>query len=354
MPKSPSRLDREIADALARHKRMSKFLKGKPLREEPAGRRAHAKSTPLFGAAPTAARKPRRSSASSASSASSKAARGKTSASKTPKNGATRKSQSKRTTALAARRISHSVKGATRDEIEELIASDDPNDWSVARDFAIEQRDQELIVQLDMARALNVPPSDLDVTEGRPYDESFEVEVGKNSYVVVPDEDTAHAIALARVTEDLESEPENFTPSFVESHIDEKKLKRYVYDSRMEDEYVDELAERQVDDFWDLAQRLDVDGVVPDTDEDGEQMEPTSKQIEAVKEAYAKEASENPMEFFRDIYGNEAVKYAIEAAGIDVAGAAEEALSADGWEHFLAHYDGNSHTTDTGLVYWRT
>ena len=44
---------------------------------------------------------------------------------------------------------------------------------------------------------------------------------------------------------------------------------------------------------------------------------------------------------------------AIEIAGIDIDAAADDAVDTDGWEHFLARYDGKSHETDSGLVYWR-
>ena len=353
MPKPPSQLDREIAEALARRKREAKFLQGrKPQR--PAATSGARRTSSLQPSAFRPSRSAAMTSARKATVSKPRFAKIRTTIARAAKPRTSAKVPARTSAKMRSpRRLAH-AKATSEIDIEELLASDDPNDWSVARDYAIEQDDQQLIVELDMARALNVSPSEIIVTEGRPYDESFEVRVGRNQeYVVVPDEDTAREIAVARVTEDLKNEPEIFSPSFVESHIDEKKLQKYVYDVRMEDEYVEELAEHQVDDFWDLAKRLDVDEAVPDTDGDGEQMEPTRKQIAAVKEAYANEAAENPMEFFRDIYGDEAVKHAIDAAGIDVAAAAEEAVSIDGWEHFLAQYDGKSHTTDTGLVYFR-
>jgi hypothetical protein len=238
-------------------------------------------------------------------------------------------------------------------DIDELIASDDPAEWDVARDLALQQGDQEHIVQLDMARALGEEPSLLRVVEGKPYDESFEVRLGNQQYVVVPDEDTAHEIALARVKDDLEHEPQLFG-SFIEDFINQKALKKWVYDARLEDDYVEELAARQIDDFWVLARALDASPVPFPTDEDGNLMKPTRKQLAAVKKAYANEYANNPMSYFEDMYSHdEAVKQAIKAVGIDIKHAAEKALKTDGWEHFLAHYDGNSHTTDSGLVYWR-
>ena len=248
----------------------------------------------------------------------------------------------------------HSTKISSAD-LNELIASDDPSDWDVARDYALQKNKKDLIVKLDMARALDVKPSDFDdVTKGRPFDKSYEVQLGNKAYAVAADDDAAYKMAIEYVTDSLKDDPTMFNQDFLEQHLDEKKLRKVVYDSRMDDDYVEELAEHQPDDFWDLAARLDVGTALPNTDDDGERLEPTQKQINAVKKAYAKEAADDPMEYFRDIYGDEAFKHAIKAAGIDIKAAAEAAVDADGWQHHLAHYDGNSDTTASGLVYWRT
>ena len=360
MPKSSAQLDREIAESLARRKREAKFLQGRRPQKSPktsGARRAStvspAASRTQRSSAPTPTRKatvskPRFAKIRSTVARAAKPGTFRTAAPRTFRTAASTSAKTR-----LSRRLAHAT-ATSEVDIDELIASDDPEDWSVARDYAIEQDDQELLVQLEMARALDVSPSDIKVTEGRPYDESFEVHLGRNrEYVVVPDEDTAREIAVARVTEDLENEPEMFNASFIESHIDDKKLKKYVYDVRMEDDYVGELASRQPRDFWRLADQLGL-SIERETDEDGDELDPTDEQVDEVKEAYAQQESENPMEFFRDHYGDEAAKYAIEAVGIDVAAAAEEAVNSDGWEHFLAHYDGKSGTTDTGLVYFRT
>src|SRR5574341_1862801 len=269
---------------------------------------------------------------------------------------ALQRKHSEKTTTRTRKKRAHSTKLAASD-IDELIASDDLADWDVARDYAIKKNKKDLIVRLDMARALNVKPSDFDdVVKGQPFDKSYEVQLGNKAYVVADDEDAAYKMAVEYVTDSLKDDPTTmFNQVFLEQHLDEKKLRKVVYDSRMEDDYVEELAEHQPDDFWELAARLDVHAAVPDTDEDGERLEPTQKQINAVKKAYAKETADHPMEFFRDIYGeDEAFKHAIKAAGIDIKAAAEDAVDTDGWQHHLAHYDGNSYTTDEGFVYWRT
>lgn len=253
----------------------------------------------------------------------------------------------------------HATRQAGRKQIDALIASSDPEEWSVARDLALQQNDRRLIALLDMARALDVPPSDLKVAAWRPAWRpfpkiAFEVRLGSSEYVVVPDEAAARKIALEHVEDDLKNEPKIFSESLIERHINQKALKKWVHDAQMEDDYVDELARHQVDDFWGLAKQLDVDKAVPDTDEDGNLMEPTQKQLAAVKRAYAGRYDKKPMDYFEDMYSHEdAVKAALKAAGFDVKDAAKDAVDTDGWQHFLAGYDGESHETDSGLVYWR-
>lgn len=210
----------------------------------------------------------------------------------------------------------------------------------------------------EMARSLGEDAEDLFVDDegglsSFGYDVA-KVEVsGGPEYVVVEDEDTAYALALAVVTQDLETEPEIFNQSFLESHINQDALKRWVYEAIMEDDYWDEIAEHQPEDFW--SQYEDWTGKsAPEEDEDGDLPEPDEDQIEAVKSAAARERADDPMDWLEDIYGREdAVKKAMEVAGFDIEAAAEEAVNVDGWAHFLSRYDGNYAETDSGFVYWR-
>ncbi|MGA8297090.1 MAG: hypothetical protein WB770_08625, partial [Acidimicrobiales bacterium] len=81
--------------------------------------------------------------------------------------------------------------------------------------------------------------------------------------------------------------------------------------------------------------------------------EPTSTEIEELAEKQVEVELEDPMRYLEDICGDDAAKEAIRIAGIDIDAAADDAVDTDGWEHFLARYDGNSHETASGLVYWR-
>jgi hypothetical protein len=181
----------------------------------------------------------------------------------------------------------------------------------------------------------------------------YQVDWGVEEYHVAENYDQAYALAVAVVKQDLEQEPELFNKDFLESHINKDKLRDALegdeLNSRIDDLTYD--AERNPDDFWKEYEREGWDA--PEENEDGERREPTSSEIEELAEAQVKERLSDPMQFLEDIYGDEAAAKAIEIAGIDIDAAAEEAVDTDGWEHFLARYDGNSHETGSGLVYWR-
>lgn len=119
---------------------------------------------------------------------------------------------------------------------------------------------------------------------------------------------------------------------------------------RIED--LQDMADRRPDDFWREYEGEGWDA--PEENEEGERREPEYREIEELAEKQAEAQLRDPMEYLEDIYGREdAVKQAITIAGIDTAAAAEEAVNVDGPGHFLSSYDGSTHETKSGLVYWR-
>lgn len=184
-------------------------------------------------------------------------------------------------------------------------------------------------------------------------EEAFTVKAGRQEWTVVKDDDVAEQLALAVVKQDLEQEPEIFNRDFIESHIDMDALKEWVHDAAMEDEYASEIARSDPGRFWEEAAHWGID--VPEPDEDGNMPDDVDdKYVEALQRMIADDKAEDPMAFFEDIYGsNEAQKYAIEAVGIDIEEAAQDAVDTDGWQHFLSRYDGNAYETASGFMYWR-
>jgi hypothetical protein len=237
------------------------------------------------------------------------------------------------------------------EHLKELIESDDPGAWAVARDAALEREFTDLVIQIDMATELGVEPSELTVEESDGGGGEFRVRLGRSrEFMVVADDDTARRIAVGYVADMIKDDPSSFNQDFIGQHIDQKKLKEWVYDAAMEDDYADEIARHEPDRFWEEAAQWKIPKLPKRRPKDIPQ-----KYIDALKEKIAEDRSREPMSFFEDMYSREdAIRHAIDAAGIDVDSAAEEAVNVDGWEHFLATYDGNSHTTRTGYVYWRT
>jgi hypothetical protein len=177
---------------------------------------------------------------------------------------------------------------------------------------------------------------------------AYRVTCGRMEYVVVENDDAAHALAKAVVTQDLESEPEIFNKDFIESHIDTAKLRREL-ESDVRDMAEEELRDMRDREFWRTAERY-ID--VPEEDGEGDMPDPEDF-IGDVAEKMTEERLREPMGYLEDIYGDEAAAQAIKIAGIYIDAAAEDAVNADGWQHFLARYDGNSTETKSGFVFWR-
>lgn len=192
---------------------------------------------------------------------------------------------------------------------------------------------------------------------------SYEVTNGRRSWhdrrswKVYRSEDEAYNEALLQVKQDLNESPEMFNQYFIEGHINMEKLKEVVYESKMEDDALDDMANRNSDDFWEEYERVFSVDEYEVTDDDGDTVLPDDvpdEAIEALKSHYAHEVAKDPMGYFRDIYGNEAPKFAIQAVGFDVDAAAEDAVRIDGWAHFISRYDGNYDELRGGMIVFRT
>lgn len=226
----------------------------------------------------------------------------------------------------------------------------------MAREHEINFEDEDEVLA-EMAEALDIDPDDLRIRAdpglegfgtGTVYEISIRGSKNGKEWKVVESYDQMRELALEIVKQDLEEEPGNFEPSFIEQHINKDRLRRDLESDvlNMAEEDLREMSDR---DFWRTAEDYIE---VPEEDEDGDMPDPEDY-IEDVAEKMAADQLKDPMEYLEGIYGDDAAKKAIEIAGIDINAATEDAVDTDGPEHFVARYDGNSSTTPNGLVYWR-
>jgi len=224
--------------------------------------------------------------------------------------------------------------------------------------------DDEDAVLEEVARALDEDPDELRIQEDRGLTGFGEGTVysittrgGRKEWQVVESEDQEYKLAIAVVSQDLEQEPEIFEKSFLEQHIDKDHLRDELRDGALQSN-TERLSEMGAEEFWESWERdgleLPEHAVDDGEDEDFELPDPDDSEIEQLAERATDEELRDPMQYLDDIYGSEASAKAIEIAGIDVEDAAEDAVDTDGAAHFLARYDGDSHTTRSGLVYWRS
>jgi hypothetical protein len=163
-------------------------------------------------------------------------------------------------------------------------------------------------------------------------------------YYMVESEEEAEAIALERVREDLESEPTLFNQDWLESHLDtDRMLEEMIQD-------FDDLTDGEMATDW-----FDEDEIrdALELGEDADVSEVTMADMQGtdIYDQKAKDRAEgvvyNKSDFGAYFPKERLIDY------LDIESAAEEAVSVDGWQHFISHYDGDSDQTKKGRVFWR-
>ena len=213
---------------------------------------------------------------------------------------------------------------------------------------------------------------------------AIELESGEEFYVFESD-DRAERFAVEGVMDDLDKEPELFNKDFIQNHIYITDTYRRIMAGEESDNNVDNMDEEDIikdseyeDDYDELQETIDEkeikesDLIVADRDVEADETREVIDKLEKEKEKlidkaredlrsseYDKiyEALEDPIQYFVEEQGIYSTEELLNQSfiSIDREEASEEAVKIDGWQHFVATYDGNSTEVDnTDLVLART
>lgn len=179
-----------------------------------------------------------------------------------------------------------------------------------------------------------------------------------DSWVVYESDDDSRDAAIEQVKDSIESDPETFSPDFLMRFISLTPT-----DARMLAidlaEHVNDQSDRDIIRQMDpdLVERMESDEVAEDEKE--KILRQTRERIlDEEVERIETELKKDPVGYVvqEGLWTEEQVmKDAVQNKlfGIDVDEAAEAAVQADGWEHFLSHENGDSITLGNGMVIFR-
>lgn len=204
-------------------------------------------------------------------------------------------------------------------------------------------------VKSEMAEALEAEAEDLQVREDG---EAFVVKDGNAEYRVVENEDVAENLALAQVREALESDPSMFNRDFIKSHISFSPTDCRLMAQDLVGDYYQEMKDRDVEREYETK----IDSELPkDADGDSDYEAMREQLTTNMEEEYEQALKDDPYPFLvedQGLYTDEDF-FKQHGQNIDIEAAAKEAVSMDGWAHFISRHDGDYATTGAGFVYWR-
>jgi hypothetical protein len=195
------------------------------------------------------------------------------------------------------------------------------------------------------------------------------IEVAGQDWLIFDSEDKAEEYAKDRVRQDLEDNPEYFTQSWLECYIDTDHLRDELESdvSDMNHEYFNDMKhediikEADMEDEWDELDSEETELLLKK--ENTSEEEARLKEIDILRETMVGDAVEkatekkteedleDPIEYLEGIYGKaDAMKEAIKIGGINIDDATDDAISVDGWQHFVSTYDGDSIDLPNGKV----
>jgi hypothetical protein len=179
------------------------------------------------------------------------------------------------------------------------------------------------------------------------FGHGFNIETDQGEYMVFEDDDEAEKEAVARVLEDLESEPEIFEKGWLEGQADMDAVNEEL------EEIFNESNESYVNDIESEGNRLRDEllerGIITEEEAEDKKFDLEDAKEKMVEEM-TKENMDEGIDYIRSNWGkDEASKILLRH--IDYDEAAENAVSTDGVAHFLASYDGQEGELDGHYIY---
>lgn len=179
------------------------------------------------------------------------------------------------------------------------------------------------------------------------------------TYVIAPSDDKAEELALERVKEDLENEPQLFSPDWLVNQIDKDKAKDFfenVYDE-WNRSYVDDIEDESDNEYPNrLRQEMVERDLITEKEAKDENFDIENKKDDFVDEMTKDQLDEGlgGYSHYKGSFGKEeADKLVLDNNLIDIDDASQDAIDTDGWQHFLSRYDGDSTDLNSGKVMWK-
>jgi hypothetical protein len=204
------------------------------------------------------------------------------------------------------------------------------------------------------------PNRDIDYEDPESFSKiKFKVEGSDEEYIIWKSEEDAEKDALDSVRNDLQDNPENFTQSWLENHLNVDKLRDFLKEDQLTWTRED-FDEQHSDDEAKVRAMVEEGKLTEETffKRNGELRKMTPALERLLEQAIDEWVTEtvdsrlsDPLDYMREIYPEEEVmKQAIEWVGINVEEAAKDAVDTDGWQHFISRYDGKSIDLPCGAV----
>lgn len=172
------------------------------------------------------------------------------------------------------------------------------------------------------------------------------------TYSIMPSEDAAEKIAEQVVHEDAEESPENFNKDFVKQYLFITDTDRGLIANDEADSRVQDLSDTEILKEADMVDEYEE---APSEKEAEAILENAKDALRDAEYERVKTALKDPIQYFVEDLGAYSVDELLKATfiSIDTKEMAKDAVSTDGWAHFLSLYDGDYEILSNKMVIFR-